>query len=237
MGVKGCVVIPCYREEGRIGATVTAVSAHCSHVFVVDDGSGDRTAEEAASAGANVLRHETNRGKGEALNTGFAYAREQGFEFVITMDGDGQHAPADIPEFLEAYKNLSAPVLVGTRMQNTASMPLVRRATNRFMSWLLSRMMGQRVPDTQCGYRLYRTDVLTSMPSMSQHFAAESEILLDLAANGVRIGSVPITVIYGDEQSKIHAFRDTVRFFSMLIRWKMNREKTHSWRWHDTCVR
>ena len=209
---KGCIVIPCYREAGRIGATVTAVSAHCPHVVVVDDGSGDGTAEEAAAAGANVIRHETNRGKGEALNTGFAHARERGYDFVITMDGDGQHAPDDIPAFLEAYKETGAPVLVGTRMRNTDSMPLVRRLTNRFMSWLLSRMMGQRVPDTQCGYRLYRTDALTSMPSVSQRFAAESEILLDLAADGVQIESVPITIIYGDEQSKIHPFRDTLRF-------------------------
>ena len=223
MNDTGCIVIPCFREAGRIGATVTAVSAHCPHVVVVDDGSGDSTAEEAAATGAHVIRHETNRGKGEALNTGFAYALEQGFDFVITMDGDGQHAPDDIPSFLNVYKDSDAMVLVGTRMQDTGSMPLVRRLTNCFMSWLLSRMMGQRVPDTQCGYRLYRTDVLTSMPSMSQRFAAESEILLDLAADGVRIESVPITVIYGDERSKIRAYRDTLRFFEMLIRWRMHR--------------
>jgi len=223
--MKGCVLIPCYQESGRIGATVTAVSAFCPHVIVVDDGSGDGTAEEAASAGANVIQHETNRGKGEALNTGFTYAREHDYEFVITMDGDGQHAPDDIPRLLKAYKESKADVLIGTRMQDTESMPFLRQLTNRFMSWLLSGMMGQRVPDTQSGYRLYRTDVLTNIPSRSQRFAAESEILLDLAADGVTIGSVPITVIYGDEKSKINPFRDTFRFISMLTRWKISRGK------------
>ena len=223
--MKGCVLIPCYQESGRIGPTITAVTAFCPHVIVVDDGSGDSTAEEAVSAGANVIQHEINRGKGDALNTGFAYAREHGYDFVITMDGDGQHAADDIPRLLKAYKDSKADVLIGTRMQDTESMPLARKLTNRFMSWLLSGMMGQQVPDTQSGYRLYRTDVLTNIPSRSRRFAAESETLLDLAADGVTIGSVPITVIYGDEKSKISPFRDTLRFISMLIRWKVSRGK------------
>ena len=101
-------------------------------------------------------------------------------------------------------------------MVEQEKMPLVRRLTNRYMSWLLSRKMKQYVPDSQCGYRLYRCDVLSFTATQSSGFAAESEVLMILASRGIRMDSVPIAAIYGDEQSKIHPVRDTIRFFSML---------------------
>jgi glycosyltransferase involved in cell wall biosynthesis len=214
--LDGFILIPAYQEGSRIGAVVTEVLPFCSRIVVVDDGSADNTADAARQAGATVLVHDQNQGKGAALQTGFAYAREQGAAFVLTMDGDGQHAPADIPVFLDAFARGEAPVLVGNRMDDPKSMPLVRRLTNRFMSWLLSCKMGQRVPDTQNGFRLYQTDVLPDMSGGDARFAAESEILLILARQGVRIGSVPVHIIYGDECSKIRPVRDTFRFFRML---------------------
>lgn len=213
---EGFVLIPAYQEGSRIGAVVRTVLPFCPRIVVVDDGSADGTAGAARAAGATVLVHARNQGKGAALQTGFDYAREQGAAFVLTMDGDGQHAPADIPGFLEAFARGEAPVLVGNRMDDPKAMPFVRRMTNRFMSWLLSRKMRQRVPDTQNGFRLYRTDVLPDMAGGDERFAAESEILLILAHRGVRIGSVPVRIIYGDERSKIRPVRDTLRFFRML---------------------
>ncbi len=212
----GFVLIPAYQEGSRIGAVVREVLPFCPRIVVVDDGSADGTAVAARAAGATVLVHARNQGKGAALQTGFDYAREQGAAFVLTMDGDGQHAPADIPGFLEAFARGDAPVLVGDRMEDPRAMPFVRRMTNRFMSWLLSRKMGQRVPDTQNGFRLYRTDVLPDMSGGDARFAAESEILLILSRRGVRIGSVPVRIIYGDERSKIRPVRDTLRFIRML---------------------
>lgn len=211
-----CVLVPAYREEGRIGETVAAVLRYCPCVVVIDDGSDDGTADEARRAGAVVLRHKRNQGKGKALETGFDYARREGFEFLLTLDGDGQHDAADIPAFVDAYQRGSAAVLVGNRMSRPESMPWLRRLTNRFMSGLLSRRMGQRVPDTQCGYRLFRCDVLPMQGMASARFAMESEILLDLAQDGVSVGSVPIRVIYRDEKSKINPLVDTLRFFRML---------------------
>ena len=221
-----CVVVPAYEEGGRIGDVVRGIREHCRHVIVVDDGSSDGTADEARQAGAVVRRHETNRGKGAALDTAFLLARQQGFECVITMDADGQHAPSDIPAFMAAYDTTGVPVLIGNRMADPRGMPLVRKLTNRFMSHLLSREMGQRVPDTQNGYRLYRSDVLECVSVASGRYAAESEILLELAAAGVRMGAVPVQVIYGNERSKINPVKDTIRFFGMLKRYRRHRKES-----------
>lgn len=224
--INGCVVVPAYREAGRIGTVVRQILAAIPHCVVIDDGSPDKTADEAQAAGAVVIRHERNRGKGMALNTGFAYAREQGYEVVITMDGDGQHSPEDLPRFLEAYKRTGIPVLIGNRMAHTEDMPFIRRLTNRYMSWLLSRQMHQFIPDTQCGFRLFRCDVIPILAPRAERFAAESEILLSLADRGVRMDSVPVATIYRDERSKINPFIDTFRFYHML--WRHRREQLRS---------
>ena len=217
---RGCVIIPAYREAGRIGPVVDGVKNVIPDVIVVDDGSPEETAAQAGQAGAIVIRHEVNCGKGAALDTGFRAARERGFDFAITMDGDGQHAPSDLPVFVRAFTETATPVLVGSRMSDTRSMPWVRRLTNRFMSWLLSREMGQWVPDTQCGFRLYALSVVPELSTDSKRFAAESEILMELSRRGVKIGSVPIATIYGTERSKIHPIKDSFRFIQMLHQYR-----------------
>lgn len=213
-----CVVMPAYREAGRIGPLVKDVLRFCGDIIVVDDGSGDGTAEAAGAAGATVIRHAVNRGKGSALETGFYEAEKRGFAYVITMDGDGQHDPSDIPALLGAVTGSRTRVVVGNRMDHPGGMPLIGRCANRFMSWLLSREMGQRVPDTQCGFRLYAVAALRGVAVKADRFEAESEVLLALASHGEKIESVPVRIIYGDERSKIRPFRDTVRFFRMLRR-------------------
>jgi len=215
-----CVIVPAYLEERTIADVIRRIMRIAKSVVVIDDGSPDRTAEEAAAGGAIVLRHAHNKGKGAALHAGFMYAQAHGFEYLITMDADGQHAPDDIPRFIEAYMRTGIPVLIGNRMDNPTAMPLVRRWTNRFMSWYLSRAMQQFVADTQCGFRLYRCDILPAEAPDSTGYAAESEILLQLAARDVRMDSVPITVIYQDETSKIHPIRDTLWFIRMIFRFR-----------------
>jgi len=220
--LKTCVLIPAYNEEKRVGAVVREVLEYCPDVIVVDDGSPDDTDKVAAEAGAIVLEHVHNQGKGAALQTGFDYAREHGYDLAITLDADGQHAPSDIPAFLQAYERTHSPVLVGNRMGDVAAMPRLRRFVNRFMSDLLSRVMGQHVPDSQCGFRLYHRSAFPAGPydAHSQRYAAESEILLRLALEGRKIGAVTIQTIYGDEKSKVRPLADTLRFFRMLRRFK-----------------
>ena len=220
--LKICALIPAYQEENRVAAVVRDVRDYCPDVVVIDDGSPDDTDQAAAAAGAIVLEHVHNQGKGAALQTGFDYAREHGYDLAITLDADGQHAPSDIPAFLQAYERTRSPVLVGNRMGNVASMPWIRRFVNRFMSDLLSRVMGQHVPDTQCGFRLYHRSAFPEglYGAHSHRFAAESEILLRLSLQGRKIGAVAIQTIYGGEISKVHPLADTIRFFRMLRRFR-----------------
>jgi len=182
-------------------------------VFVVDDGSSDDTAKCAAGAGATVIRHEGNWGKGAALQSGWKHAAERGFKWVLTLDGDGQHSAKDIPGLLERAERSDAAMVVGNRMHDPRGMPLLRRVVNRWMSARLSGAAGQFLPDSQCGFRLVSLPVLKNLSITTEHFEIESEVLLALARAGHRIEFVPIRALYKDEQSKIHPLRDTVRWF------------------------
>ena len=224
----GCVVVPAYMEEQKINDVIRRILKYVSDVVVIDDGSTDRTSEQAADAGAKVVRHERNTGKGAALNTGFNYAREHNFDYLITMDADGQHDPADIPRFIDAYLRTGIPVLIGNRMCHLKGMPIVRKMTNRFMSLYLSRLMSQYIPDTQCGFRLYHSNVIPFVSAQAKRYAAESEILLHIAARGIRIDSIPIAVIYSDEKSKINPFWDTLRFFMMIRQYQRKKARKHN---------
>lgn len=211
-------IVPAYFEERNIADVVRGIRGQGMSVLVVDDGSTDATAEQAVAAGATVLRHPVNRGKGAALQTGFHHAIQQGVSWIVTMDSDGQHDPADLPSFC-ALASGDIAVIVGNRMGDIADMPRLRRLTNRFMSWLLSLMIGQRVADTQCGYRAYRADVLPLLFTKTTRYDAESEVLVRLGRAGYRIESVPIRTIYhAAPKSKINPFADTARFFAMLRR-------------------
>ncbi len=224
-----CVLIPAYNEAHRIESVVASARKYCRDVVVIDDGSTDDTGDRARALGARVLRHQVNHGKGASLITGFAHAHEQGYEVVITLDADGQHDPEEIPRFVDCYERTKIPVLIGNRMWNAAEMPLIRRVTNQFMSRLLCRIMKVYIPDTQCGFRLYRSDVLGFAPTGSQRFAMESEVLLHLALRGFRMDSVRIATIYRGTKSRINPLLDTLRFVMMLVQFHHDRQmrRTH----------
>ncbi len=210
------VLLPAYQEERKIGDIVRELKSLNLSVLVVDDGSADHTAERAEEAGAELLRLEHNHGKGLALHKGFEWADREGFDAVVTMDADGQHSPIDVLRFCDAYHRTGIPVLIGNRVCEWNRVPLLRRVTNRIMSQILNRRMKQYVHDTQNGFRLYQTDVVRMVIPKSQGFAAESEILLQLDRVGIRMGSVPIRVLYGKEKSHIRPLKDTRLFFEML---------------------
>lgn len=216
--MKTCVVIPTYNEALAIKEVVSQIRLQGLRPVVVDDGSKDNTAEIARQSGAVVLENPKNQGKGASLKKGFSFALEEGYEAVITMDGDGQHKPDDIPFFLRLAGSSDTAIFVGNRMSKTRNMPLLRLFTNRFMSWLISLIAKQRIPDSQCGFRLLKKEVLEKIPLRTSKYETESEILIRAARAGFKIESVPIKTVYSGEKSSIHPLIDTCRFLKFLIR-------------------
>lgn len=215
-------LIPAYYEEKHIREVASRSKAQLDTVLVIDDGSTDKTSEEATAAGVEVLRHEKNAGKGAAIKTGLkALLARDSVEFILILDGDGQHLPEEIPSFLTAANETGAPMIVGNRMSDVRTMPFVRKCTNRFMSWKISRIIGQRVPDTQCGFRMFARSLASAFTDTeSSAFDFETEMLAIAARKGCKIGVATVSTVYGDEVSKIHPLRDTMKFFKLVGRLK-----------------
>jgi glycosyltransferase involved in cell wall biosynthesis len=216
------VVIPCLDEEFAIAPLVRAVRRQVAHIIVVDDGSSDQTAAAAKAAGAEVIRHASSLGKGAALHTGLRRAVDRGFTWALTMDGDGQHAADDIPAFLSEARHGSAGLVIGNRMGNAAPMPWLRRQVNRWMSRRISSVAGIWLPDSQCGFRLIKLSVWSSLPIHASHFEIESEMLLAFVCRGSAVKFIPVQTIYKNEHSKIRPVRDTVRWLRWWLRARRN---------------
>ncbi len=217
-------VIPAYHEEAHVRAVAERVCAQLDHVVVIDDGSTDATAARAREGGAEVIVHPENRGKGDAIKTGLRHwlARPE-IEFILLLDSDGQHLPEEISRFFAAATAIDAGLFVGTRMNDTREMPFVRRAVNRYMSHRISRLCGQEVPDTQCGYRMLHRALAPHLLDGTSRFDYETEMLIVASRKGFRIAAVPISTIYSDEVSSINPVRDTLRFFKLMRRYERER--------------
>ncbi|TET34362.1 MAG: glycosyltransferase family 2 protein [Planctomycetota bacterium] len=213
-----CAVIPAYNEGKHIADVVRRVKRYLHDVWVIDDGSSDDTSDVASSAGAEVVRFERNRGKGVALIKGLQLAGHKGFDAAFTLDADGQHLPEEMPRFIDKMTQTGADIVLGNRLRNPKEMPLHRRAVNRSQSLLLSILGGPGISDTQTGYRLIRPRVVMGVKYSSSRYAFESEILIRAARRGFRFAEVPISCVYGDEQSTIRPARDTLRFLRMLVK-------------------
>ncbi len=214
--MKTAALIPAFREEKHIAAVVAETRKYLDDVVVIDDGSGDRTAALAEEAGARVLINAQNMGKGASLAVGLDRLFADGFDAAVCLDADGQHLPREIPRFLEAAKE--ADLVIGSRMDDVRDMPFARLWTNRVTSWILSRLSGVRVPDTQCGYRLVRREAWRGVTVASRNYDFEGEMIVAMGRKGFRVTSVPVSTVYGDEVSSINPVRDTIRFFKMVWR-------------------
>ncbi len=215
------VIVPAYNESKQICSVLKRIKKHIlsKNIFVIDDGSTDNTADKSIDLGVRVIRHEKNYGKGRALITGLCEILDSDdLSAVITLDGDGQHDPRDIPGFVEKFIKTGADIVIGNRMNNTKGMPLLRRFTNKTTSLVVSGLTGLKIPDSQSGYRLLRTSLLLNMNLNSTHFDTESEILLRAGKAGAKISSVPIRTIYSSEKSKINPLVDTFRFLFLVLR-------------------
>ncbi len=216
--MKTCIIIPTRDEAKAIGELVKEIRNQNLEAIVIDDGSIDNTYEIAKNNGAIVLRNDVNLGKGASLRKGFDYALAQDFDAVITMDGDGQHLTSDLPYFIRLAENSDKDIFIGNRMSKTKNMPLIRILTNKFMSWLISKVAKQKIPDTQCGFRLIHKRVLEKIKLLTCKYETESEILIKASRLGFKIESVPIQSVYADEKSQINPFVDTLRFIRFFLR-------------------
>ena len=194
--VRVLALIPAHDEAPRIAAVVTGAARHLP-VLVVDDGSSDGTAAEAAAAGAKVLRQHPNQGKGAALRAGFRQALDDGCEAVVTIDADGQHDPAEIPLFLASLDARPRPELVIGR-RSFRAMPASRRMANELGRRAFSWAVGEDIPDNQSGYRLVGRRLMTAMlDSREPGFEFEVEMITTALRHRWPLGWVPIRTIYG----------------------------------------
>ena len=221
---KTAAVIPAYNEEKHIGDVVRRTRQRLDDVLVVDDGSLDKTVERAREAGAEVIVHPQNRGKGETIKTGLRHWQDRQTDFIIILDADGQHRPEEIDRFVAAALSADEPkLIVGNRMKDVSSMPRLRQFVNRWMSQRISAVCGQEIPDTQCGFRMLHRQLIPDLLGGAARFNYETEMLIVASRRGFRINSVPISTVYSDEVSSIHPVRDTLRFFKLMRQYKKGR--------------
>ena len=211
--MRTCALIPAFNEAPYIAKVVERTRQYVAEVVVIDDGSSDGTADLARNAGATCLQLPRNSGKASGLRTGITFAREHKFTHVITLDGDGQHSPEDIPIMIRVAEETGADLIIGARSFDRSRMPGPRYFSNVIGSRLASALVGHQIRDSQCGFRLFRLDKLDGAKLRSRCYELEMEILIKMARSGCTIAHVPIRTVYdaGQARSKMKPVRDTVR--------------------------
>lgn len=212
---KILVIIPALNAAGTIAGVVAAALRYRPEVVVINDGSTDDTDRVASEAGAVVLRHAHNLGKGAALKTGFRYAVENGYTAIITLDADGQHLPSEIPKFIEARERTRAELIIGSRRHLFGGMLPRRRNANVFSAWAISKTAGVPVDDSQSGFRLYAASLLERVEIRANGFDAESEVIVRCGLAGIPIVMLPIELgfVNGISTSHYRPIADTAKIF------------------------
>jgi glycosyltransferase involved in cell wall biosynthesis len=211
--VKVAVIIPALNAAKSIGPIAAEARKYVDVVVVIDDGSHDGTGDVARAAGATVIRHDVNRGKGGALKSGFLWAVEQGFDGVITLDADGQHLPQQIPLFLEHARTSGADLIIGGRAHLFDGMLPRRRMANRFSAWAVAKASRTNIQDSQSGFRFYSSRVLREIPLRAEGFDMETEVIIRAGVRGLRVEQIPIDLGFIDGLSTSHykPLADTLR--------------------------
>ena len=213
-----CVVIPVFNNEKSIRDVVYQSLEQCSDVIVVNDGSTDSTGNILYSIeGITIVEYPKNKGKGYALKRGFKQALQMGFTYAITLDGDGQHYPTEIPKFLNANIQHPGSIIVGERDLNGVKRTKGSSFANKFSDFWFFLQTGQRLGDTQSGYRLYPLKKLYGLSLISARYEAELELLVFPSWHGVKIFTVPINVYYPPKEERVSHFRPVKDFMRIFV--------------------
>ena len=219
------VVIPAYNEAATIRGVAARALAQMPRVIVVDDGSSDDTAAALEGLPVTLIRNPRNLGKAASLWRGMAVALAENASAVVTLDGDGQHRPEDIPRLLEMHRADPQALVVGARLHEGGSIPADRYFANRFANFWIAWAAGQRVEDSQSGFRLYPASLLNRLPShlgRAAGFVFESEVLIEAGRRGTRLAWVPIPAIYEARGRRSH-FRPVadIVLITRMVAWKL----------------
>jgi glycosyltransferase involved in cell wall biosynthesis len=194
---KVVAAIPCFNEERFIGSVVLKTKGYVDEVMVIDDGSTDRTALVAEKAGAIVIRHESNQGKGAAVSTAFEWARETGCRALVLLDGDGQHEPADIPSLLQPVLEGRADMVVGSRLLHIKShIPRVRALGQRILTFFTNLGSRVKLTDSQSGFRAFSPKAIEALSFAEKGLSVESEMQFLAKDANLQVVEVPVSVLY-----------------------------------------
>lgn len=231
------IIIPAYNAASFLTQLVKDLTQFVSlqQILIVNDGSQDSTGELISKLGTQYLNHSVNQGKAKALHSGFEWGMKHSYQWAITMDADGQHASNDLPNFIEAIKNEDVNTsglgaLLGARNFGE-TMPKSRIFSNSTTTKVLERLAGQKLWDSQCGYRAYSLKALQQTGCLqleTQGFQWESEVLIKLAWGGYLFHRIPVLTIYNEQGSHISHFKDTIRFVQMWLRLLQEKRKYHA---------
>ena len=188
--------LPAYNEEGVIGELIKKITPLVDSVVVCDDGSTDLTSKESQDAGAFVIQHKQNKGKGAALQSLFDFARHSNADVIVTIDGDGQFLPEEIPKLTEDIKNGKSDIVIGYRFETEKDMPSYRKIGNKVLDELSKTASNLNLRDTQSGFRAYSKKAIEKIDFKNNGFVADSEILIDASTKDLTISEQHVTVLY-----------------------------------------
>jgi len=197
--LKVVAAIPCFNEERFIGSVVAKAKRYVDTVVVIDDGSTDDSAEIAEQVGATVYRSE-HGGYGAAIGAALEVGRDLGADILVTLDGDGQHNPAEIPRLIEPITAGQADIVVGSRfLANQSTTPLYRRVGQQVLTFASNLASGEKISDSQSGYRAYSTRALQELVVSEAGMSVSSQLQFAARQAGLRVAEIPIGVTYADE--------------------------------------
>ena len=217
MKTNNCAIIPAYNEEKNIANIVKKTKRYVDSVIVVDDGSKDKTKEAAKKAGAIVLVHAINLGKGAALKTGCDFAVKKGAKFIVALDADAQHNPDNISRFIEKLKKYD---IVFSYRKSSRKMPLVLRFGNWFISNAASILYGVSLNDTQCGFRAFSREAYKKIRWNAADYSMESEMISKAGKQRLKYVQIPIETIYSDRYKGTTVI-DGVKIVLDMLWWRL----------------